>query len=52
MNEMLAELDDVIASKHSTQLEVDLADCVKQCVERIALLETKIVNQVLNEEKR
>lgn len=50
INELLRELDDVISSEHSTQLEVDLAECTKSCVARISMLESKLVNQILDED--
>jgi hypothetical protein len=50
MNEMINELDDVISSEHSTQLEVDLAECTKSCIARISLLESKLVNKILDED--
>lgn len=50
MNEMLTELDGVISSENSTELETDLALCVKHCIATINRLEDKLIDQVLAEE--
>ena len=50
MNELLNELDDVISSEHSTELEVDLAECAKSCIAQVNLLERKLLNKILDED--
>jgi hypothetical protein len=47
MNYILEVLDTVTESSTSTELECDLAEALKMCVDRINALETKLVNLVL-----
>lgn len=48
MNEVLCHLDEITLD-NNTELEVDLADCLRMCLTRIGQIETKLVNQTIEE---